>query len=65
MFDLLLQLVRDVIAVGNVSDARQRRAGCELCIERWQPAHPSQLSPHAYPLPSVVTCKSFMYMIPD
>lgn len=38
VLDLLLELVGDVITVCNVPDARQRRAGCELRVERRQPA---------------------------
>ena len=38
VLDLLLELVGDVVAVSNVPDARQWRAGCELRVERRQPA---------------------------
>ena len=39
MLQLLLEIVRDVIAVGNVPDARQRYTGHESFREAWEPAH--------------------------
>lgn len=55
MLDLLLEVVGNVVAVGNVSDSSQRRAGCELCVERGQPAI-TQYMHHA--LLAITDCRS-------
>ena len=37
VLELLLEVMGDVIAVGNVPDARQRHTGCESLSKAWQP----------------------------
>ncbi len=43
VLDLLLEIPRDVIAVCNVSDARQRHTGCEGLCETGQPAQETMI----------------------
>lgn len=39
VLDLLLEVMRNVVAVSNVTDAGQRHTGGESLCEAWQPAH--------------------------